>query len=352
MRWHRSAPLLDAYALLPHRLLNRACAALTAAERPRWLVERAIATWVRGAGIDLGDFEDQAYRSIDDFFLRRLRPGARPIGDGIVSPVDGVLFAAGRIEVERPLLIKGQRLALRRLCFGEGAAPGRDATLDAYEGGAFAAIFLTPHGYHRVHAPLDLEIVEACWIPGRFFPQNEDALGRIDRVYERNERVTLRCRASGGAELLVVMVGASLVGGIHLEGLARAAWARRAPAPLGRRVTKGDEIGHFAFGSTVVLMLPRALAAEPLARVGDPLVMGRRLFAAPGRARVTARCRRRRSRRRSSRARWRRPSSDRTRPPCRRSSGCRARPRRPRGRRRSRGRRRRAACRSRWRDRR
>lgn len=277
MRWHRSAAFLDAYALLPHRRLNRACAWLTAAERPRWLVARAIEAWVRAAGIDLRDFEDRAYASIDDFFLRRLRPGARPLAEGFVAPVDGVLFAAGRISLDRPLRIKGHPISLRRLVLGRDELDAGETALERYEGGSFAALFLTPHGYHRVHAPADLEIVDARWIPGRFFPQNEDALARIARVYERNERLTLRCRTVGG-ELLLVMVGASLVGGIRLEGFARADGARPGAVPLGRRVRKGDELGHFAFGSTVVLLVPRAVAGPARREVGARLRMGERLF--------------------------------------------------------------------------
>ena len=94
-----------------------------------------------------------------------------------------------------------------------------------------------------------LTVDDVHWIPGRFFPQNEDALRHIPRIYERNERAVLRLLC-GGRELLLVLVGASLVGGIHLRGVPRPAWARRDPVSLDRRLDRGEELAHFTFGST------------------------------------------------------------------------------------------------------
>jgi phosphatidylserine decarboxylase len=267
----RSAAFLRAYRLLPQRLLNRGFSRLTALTRPRFAVDAAIRGWARAERIDLRDFEDRRYASIDDFFLRRLRPGARPLGRGLVSPVDGRVLASGRLSAQSQLLVKGQRLSLDRVVNSRLHA----IELGPYDGGSFAVVFLSPRGYHRVHAPAGGELLDVHWIPGRWFPQNEAALEHIPRIYERNERAVLRCALRDGRQYLLVMVGASLVGGIHLQALPRSAWVRRDPAAIGQRHAKGDELGHFAFGSTVVALLPAGMSADAPAlgevRMGETL---------------------------------------------------------------------------------
>jgi phosphatidylserine decarboxylase len=271
---HRRSAFLRGYRFLPHRILNRGVAQITAAKRPRWLVDRAIELWTRVEQIELDDFEARRFDSLDDFFLRRLRDGARPLGSGFVAPADGKLVAYGEIAPDRPLIVKAQRLSLERLV----NAGHYDLDLAKYAGGRYAVIFLTPRGYHRVHMPVDGELIDVRWIAGRYFPQNEDALEHIPRIYERNERAVLRCRSETGTEFLLVLVGASLIGGIHLEGIARRDWARTRPVPLGFRVSLGDELGHFAFGSTVVALLPRGFAEPDPLGVASEIRMGETLF--------------------------------------------------------------------------
>jgi len=270
---HRSAVFLRGYRFLPHRLINRVCARLTAVRRPRWAVDRMVGFWTKVERIDLADFEQRRFESLDDFFLRRLRAGARPLGDGFLAPADGRLVATGRVDLGDPLVIKNQRLSVQRLV--NGALHQLD--VGAYDRASFAVVFLTPRGYHRVHMPIDGEIAEVQWIPGRYFPQNEDALEHIPRIYERNERAVLRCRATQGFEFLLILVGASLIGGIELSDVPRTAWARRTPTRLGLRRARGHEIGHFAFGSTVVVLVPQGtVEAVPLT---PELRVGQRLFA-------------------------------------------------------------------------
>ncbi|MCC6898111.1 MAG: phosphatidylserine decarboxylase [Polyangiaceae bacterium] len=269
---HRTEAFLRCYAFLPHRVLNRATALLTSAQRPAWAVDRAIDHWAQRDGIDRSEFEQRRFASLDDFFLRRLAPGARPLEPGFVAPCDGNLIAAGRIDLDRPLVVKQQRLSVDRVVNG-GV---HDLGLSDFEGGTYAVIFLTPRGYHRVHMPVAGTLEAVRWIPGRYFPQNEDALRVVPRVYERNERATLSCRDARGRPFLMVMVGASLIGGIHLDGVDRRAWVKTEPHPIGRALGRGDELGHFAFGSTVVVLLPRGYATgvveQPEVRMGQRLL--------------------------------------------------------------------------------
>lgn len=272
MRLHRTPTFLRLYKFLPHRLLGRLARGVATATRPRWAVDLAIRRWIARANIPVHEFEPGPYTSLEAFFLRRLRPGARPIAAGFVAPADGLVVAAGAIEHGTILQIKGVPLDLPRLT---AATP---AELAAYEGGRWLTIFLTPNGYHFVHMPAAATVTELRWCPGRAFPQNEDALQHIPRIYERNERAVLRCRGDAG-EFTLVLVGASLIGGIHLHGLRRAAWARPAPTLWDRRFERGEELGHFSFGSTVVILAPPALAPDVDAwSPGAAVRMGQRLW--------------------------------------------------------------------------
>lgn len=268
----QAAPFLRAYGVLPHRALNRTAGILSRVARPRWAIDAAIRAWIELEDIELHDVEAREFSSIDDFFLRRLRPGARPIGDGVVSPVDGRVVAAGDIDQDTTLLVKGERLSVARILFGAS----READTTDLRGGRYVVVFLSPRGYHRVHAPLAGTLRAVRWIPGRYFPQNERALRLIPRVYERNERATLSIDAGDFAYALV-MVGASLVGGIHLEAMPRRRFARDGVTSVAHPHAKGDELGHFAFGSTVVVVLPPC-PGELRVAIGDDVRMGQTLI--------------------------------------------------------------------------
>ena len=267
----RHPTFLRNYRFLPHRLLNRTAAVLTGARRPAWAVQAAIRGWSRLEAIELDDFEPGPYLSLDAFFLRRLRPGTRPIGSGFVAPCDGELVDSGCLGARSVLTVKAQRLSLDQIVNAERY----DFDLEPYVGGTYAVLFLTPRGYHHVHMPCAGVVQDVRWIPGRFYPQNQTALQHIPRVYERNERAVLRVRADDGQQILLVLVGASLIGGIHLQALPRSAWAHVHTTEIGQRYAKGERIAHFAFGSTVVVVLPRGhrqqLQAAAAVRMGETL---------------------------------------------------------------------------------
>ncbi len=246
---HRHPAFLRLYRFLPHRLLNAAMGAIGSARWPRFAIDYAIREWVRREQIDLTDFEDGPWPSLEAFFLRGLRAGARPLGEGLVSPADGVVVSSGICDAGTILQVKGKPISVDRLV--HGASP---ATIELRGFARYVTIFLTPRGYHHVHAPLDGVLHDVRWIPGRFFPQNEDALQHLDAIYERNERAVLRF-----GELVMVMVGASLIGGIHLRDAPRERWVKRAPTTLDVAHEKGEPLGHFSFGSTVVMLLPPTL---------------------------------------------------------------------------------------------
>jgi phosphatidylserine decarboxylase len=273
MKLHQHPSFLRRYHWLPHRLLNQVCAKLMTARRPAFAVQAAIRFWIRSAHIDMSDFAQVPYQTVEDFFLRELKTPSRPLGPGVVSPVDGEVFACGRISLTESLRVKGQALSFHRLVNGSQ----HHTPLVDYEDGLYVAIFLSPRGYHYIHVPLDSQLVRCQWIPGRFFPQNAVALQHIPGVYERNERATLLLHtqtADGVLPYLMVLVGASMVGGIHLEGEQKSRWQTPEATELSRRYNKGQRLGHFSFGSTVVLLFPKRLAQQLQVAVGEEVQQG------------------------------------------------------------------------------
>lgn len=278
MSLHQSAPFLRAYSFLPHGTLNRLTARLMQVQAPAAAVQAAIRLWIAQSGIDMADYEETHYPTLEAFFLRALKPGARPLSPGIVSPVDGQVFATGPITADTQITLKGHPLSLERVVNGYS----HSATLAPYIGGHYAVIFLSPRGYHHIHAPCASTLWRCQWLPGRYFPQNAAALAKIPQVYERNERAALFFSdEESGAPFVLVMVGASLVGGIHLAAEPQEAWRVPQATQLRSRYDKGQRLGHFSFGSTVVLLFAAGQIDRLLVTPGQPLQMGQPIAQRP-----------------------------------------------------------------------
>jgi phosphatidylserine decarboxylase len=212
-----------------------------------------------GADLREAELDLHAYATFGDFFVRRLRPGVRPIDpapDAIISPCDGVVAAAGRADGGTMIQAKGRGYALDELVADRALA-------SRLVGGAYATVYLSPRDYHRVHAPVACRLVRYHYLPGALWPVNPRVAARRDRLLSRNERVVIELAVgSPGAEraIAVVMVGASGVGNIELgqHPSTTAAW-RAAAEPrtveLDATAARGDELAAFRLGSTVVLVL-------------------------------------------------------------------------------------------------
>lgn len=201
------------------------------------------------------------YRSLNEFFTRRLKPGARLIDHdpaSLVSPVDARITSAGPVKSGAIFNIKGQDYAIEELL-------GRSPRAARYANGFYFVLYLSPTDYHRIHVPVDGTIVERVHIQGKVYPVNEFGLRHMKRVLSRNERLTTYIRYAGG-EVAVVKVGAMNVSSIQYV------------EPLARDVDKGQELAYFEFGSTVVLLIedrtftPREdLVPGQRVRMGEPL---------------------------------------------------------------------------------
>ena len=198
------------------------------------------------------------FATFNDFFIRELHDDARTIDDAdtaIVSPADGTVSLAGRLNKDSLLQAKGIEYSLDDLLATDLEE------CESYVNGRFATIYLAPYNYHRVHAPFAAELVAARYVPGDLFSVNDATAARVRGLFRRNERLVMHLRTARGPAVLV-MVGALNVGSISTP------WSGEIrPRKAGivdtidlsqhsSSVQKGDLLGWFNMGSTVILLLP------------------------------------------------------------------------------------------------
>lgn len=247
--------------LLPRYLLTSLAYQLSRVRNvpiKNFLIERFVSMYK----IDTEEF-DQAvpddFRTFNDFFTRTLRVDVRPIDPDpsiLVSPSDGKVSAAGQIARRQIFQAKGKDYSLRDLL----ATNLREA--DEFVDGLFATIYLAPHNYHRVHAPLDGELLGLHYVPGDLFSVNAATVDGVPQLFCRNERLICHFATAAGP-LALIFVGALNVGSITTPWTGELRPTRRGvgealslPDAVPSRVSKGDLLGWFNMGSTVILLLP------------------------------------------------------------------------------------------------
>ncbi len=204
-----------------------------------------------------GDFE-----TFNAFFVRELKDGARPIDAGansIVSPVDGTVSATGKLRDNVVLQAKGLDYTLDDLL-----ATDLDEAR-AYGNGRFATIYLAPYNYHRVHAPFDGTLLAARYVPGDLFSVNEATVSKVPGLFRRNERLVMHFETAHGPAVLV-FVGALNVGSISTPWTGEIRPRKKGVVDVlnlsshETEIAKGDLLGWFNMGSTVILVLPDGVA--------------------------------------------------------------------------------------------
>jgi phosphatidylserine decarboxylase len=260
--------------LIPKNWLSAFVGFLVHARYPFGL-HLAIRDWfIRSYRIETAEaeFPVDHYPTMGEFFVRRLKPGARPLApDAIVSPVDGTLTQGGFFDPQRPRLkqIKGLDYSLSDLI-------GSGWDLNEYGSGGFLTIYLAPYNYHRIHAPIAGQVTRCAHIPGALWPVNTWSVSHIPGLFVANERIIVEIAGESG-KALVVMVGATNVGRITLDfhpGMIGNPRPRRMasdwtpPSPL--HLDKGQGLGCFELGSTVIVILSRSLAGKTGPRWLDP----------------------------------------------------------------------------------
>ena len=217
------------------------------------------------------------FATFNDFFIRELKVAARPIDaaqHSIVSPVDGTVSVAGALRGDSILQAKGLDYSVQDLL----ATDVEEAA--AYENGRFATIYLAPYNYHRIHAPLAGELVAARYVPGDLFSVNGATVARVNGLFRRNERLVMHFKTAHGPAV-VILVGALNVGSISTPwsgeirprkaGMVQAINLSTHPT----NVAKGDLLGWFNMGSTVILLLPAGAGRwHDNLKTGNTLRMG------------------------------------------------------------------------------
>jgi len=215
------------------------------------------------------------YVHFNDFFTRSLKSQARPISESeIISPVDGVISQAGKVKDSQVLQAKGYDFSISQLLGGE--------SVEKIENGHFATIYLAPKNYHRIHMPIDGKLVSMRYIPGNLFSVNHKTVNKVNRVFARNERLVCLFDTVFG-RVAFVLVGAIFVGSMETS------WHGQVTPPYGKVVKvydytekefelfKGEEMGRFNMGSTVIMLLPENAPAFKL-HSGQELKMGQSLI--------------------------------------------------------------------------
>ncbi len=276
-----------AFALLqefvPQHLLSRAVGKLADC-KIGWVKNTFIKLFAKQYKVDMSEALEEnleAYPSFNAFFTRALKASSRPISPDpskIVSPADGAVSQLGAIEQGRIYQAKGHDYTLTSLLAGQ------DRLAEEFADGSFATIYLSPKDYHRVHMPVDGKLREMIYVPGDLFSVNTATTEEVNGLFARNERLVCIFDTAAGP-MAMILVGAMIVAGIETVWSGQEAPPARTlkaerydqtPAPI--VLVKGEEMGRFKLGSTVILLFGKDMIdwldtyqAGTATRLGEPL---------------------------------------------------------------------------------
>jgi phosphatidylserine decarboxylase len=265
---------------IPHNLANRLFGWFSQIEAPL-LARFSIAIWRLFSDLDLSEARIQRFPSLHACFTRELKPGARSVDPDpqiITSPCDGIVGAHGRIDEGELLQAKGFPYTLQDLLIDRGL-------VDLYRNGQYVTLRLTPSMYHRFHAPHDCTVDKVTYISGDSWNVDPIALTRISRLFCKNERVIIpTVSRSGGFVITLVPVAAILVASIRLnfiDVLLNMQYCGKAELSCQASFSKGQEMGWFQHGSTIIALAPKGVALCSLVQQGAVIRMGSPLMRLP-----------------------------------------------------------------------
>ncbi|MBV8409463.1 MAG: phosphatidylserine decarboxylase [Alphaproteobacteria bacterium] len=265
---------------IPRRLVTRFVGWFSKIENPV-LARASIAVWRLFADLDLSDAKLQSFRSLHACFTRELKPGARPVDVDprvLVSPCDAIVGACGAVRGTELLQAKGFPYTLQDLLVDP-------ALIEAYRDGLYVTLRLTSSMYHRFHAPYDGAVEHVTYISGDTWNVNPIALKRVAKLFCKNERAVIRTRLAGtGHVVTLVPIAAILVAGIRLHFLditMNMNYRGAAEMDCDATVRKGDELGWFEHGSTIIVFAPPRFRLCEDIREGTLVRFGRALMHLP-----------------------------------------------------------------------
>jgi len=265
------------FYVIPHHLISRIVFYITRLHGP--FVQPLIKWFIEKFNVDMSEAKDEdigVYETFNEFFIRDLKPGSRPVVDGVntlASPADGTVSEAGKIEAGTIFQAKGHEYTVAQLLGGD------EAVAKLFENGKFATIYLAPYNYHRLHMPSDGRLVKMIHVPGRLFSVAPWTVKAIPRIFARNERVVCLFSSHAGP-MAVILVGAINVAAIETV------WSGLVTPPKGKKVSefdyshtskqykKGVEIGRFNMGSTVIILTGKKVEWLQKLRNGNEVKMG------------------------------------------------------------------------------
>ena len=278
----------DRSAVLPQYLFPKQAlthfAGWVASKERGWVTTEIIRRFVAKYQVNMGEALDSdiaSYKSFNDFFTRALKPGVRPLAESdLICPVDGAISQFGAIEKDQIFQAKGHH-------YSTTAVVGGDTALSAqFESGSFATLYLSPKDYHRIHMPCDGRLTRMIYVPGDLFSVNPVTARGVPGLFARNE-CTVCVFESPRGPFVLILVGATIVGSMATvwHGVVnppRLAAVREWRYPHASNAStaaielkKGDEMGRFLLGSTVVMLFPKAaLGFNPAWEPGRAIRLG------------------------------------------------------------------------------
>lgn len=267
--------------ILPHHFLSRIVYAIMRCKTP-WVKDFLITTISKAVGINASEAlspDKDDYESFNAWFTRALKPGVRTFErdpSALLSPCDGRISETGYLHLNRILQAKGKDYSVNDLL-------ANDEVSGQFNNGYFSTIYLSPRDYHRVHMPLAGQLKRMIHVPGRIFSVAPYTTRHVDQLFARNERVICIFETAHGP-LAMVLVGAMLVSSTETV------WAGEITPNKNKSITvlnyaedevrldKGEEMGRFNMGSTVVMLLPAKTVTDLAGNgAGDPVKVGQRL---------------------------------------------------------------------------
>ena len=269
---------IAAMRVVPKNAVSRLAGAATRLPLPGPVGRGVMRAFARRYGVDLAECDGlSSFRTFGEFFARPLRPGLRPVAPGdevVVSPVDAVVSQAGSS-------LQGRLVQAKGIDYPVGALVGDPGLGRLFSGGAYVTLYLSPKDYHRIHFPLPGRVVGWRYVPGRLWPVNAASVRRVQGLFTVNKRLITILDSPLG-RVAIVAVGATVVGRVRASydpavPRTNRAWAR----PQGREypqpipVEKGQELGAFEMGSTVILLFEEGrVALSPALSPGVPVRVG------------------------------------------------------------------------------
>ena len=274
-------PILRRKELPPHQhrqnslnFTSRFMGRLANTRKPKSLIRLFIRTYIKKYNISLDDYivPDEGYSTFNEFFTRKLKPKSRPIGQGIISAVDGYIYDSGAVNKDKKIYVKKKFYKVEELI------GGNYKFLKSY-----IVLYLSPANYHRVHASFDMTINSVCYIPGRLKSVKEKKLQKVDNLYCQNERIVIIGNSEYG-EFYFIFVGALIIGKVKLNfnskletNIKKGKCACQAfDIPI--KIKKGEELGYFEMGSTAIILTEDDCFTKVELETNTAVVMGQTIL--------------------------------------------------------------------------